>query len=213
MRGPTEEGAIPEMTDDAHQGQVACPDCDLMMDAPADDARLTCTRCHKVIARPLRNTRILLVGLSVISLGLVAAVCFFPFLSLKKIGLGNSASLFDAIFVFTGEQTLLAITVAALILVIPAVRTGLLLFALLPSLAGAAAGRTAFAVSEALRPWSMVEVFALGCAVSLIKLSSEASVGLGPAFWMFLALVAVTLLQERLLCSWSIWKSLDPKAA
>ena len=114
--------------------QLACPDCDLLMDAPAENERLRCVRCHKIIVRPARNMAVLLAALSVIGLLLVVAVCFFPFLSVRKIGLGNSASLFDAIFVFTGEQLLLAITVAALILVIPAVRTGLLLFALLPAM-------------------------------------------------------------------------------
>ena len=56
---------------------------------------------------------------------------------------------------------------------------------------------TALRLAEGLRPWSMAEVFAIGCAVSLVKIADLAHVSLGPAFWMFAALVVVTVAQDR----------------
>ena len=71
--------------------------------------------------------------------------------------------------------------------------------------------RAAFRWSEQLRPWSMAEIFAIGCAVALVKLSDLALVGFGPAFWLFTAVVIIIVLQDRFLCSWSVWNSLDPR--
>jgi paraquat-inducible protein A len=167
-----------------------------------------------VIARPewFSGTAVLILAFA--TLLLVAGVCFFPFLSLRAVGLGNAASLFDAILVFTGGQlALLGWAVAALILAIPAIRMALLIFVLGPVTLGFQPARLAapaFALSEKLRPWSMIEVFALGGAVSLIKVSGEAKVTFGPAFWMFIALVAVVLVQEWFMCRWSIWNRLTP---
>ena len=67
----------------------------------------------------------------------------------------------------------------------------------------------AFRASEALRPWSMAEIFALGCAVALIKIADLATVGFGPAFWMFGGLVVLVVAQENFICRWSVWNSLE----
>ena len=66
----------------------------------------------------------------------------------------------------------------------------------------------AFRMSEALRPWSMAEIFAIGCAVALIKITDLADVEFGPAFWMFSALALLVVLQDQVLCRWSVWTSL-----
>ncbi|EPX86404.1 putative paraquat-inducible protein A [Rubellimicrobium thermophilum DSM 16684] len=58
----------------------------------------------------------------------------------------------------------------------------------------------------------MAEVFAIGCAVSLVKIADLARVSLGPAFWMFAALVVMTVAQDRLVCRWSVWRSIETAA-
>ena len=70
----------------------------------------------------------------------------------------------------------------------------------------------AFRLSESLRPWSMAEIFAIGCAVALIKISDLADVAFGPAFWMFAVLVVLVVVQDNFLCRWSVWNSLDSTA-
>ena len=66
----------------------------------------------------------------------------------------------------------------------------------------------AFRLAEALRPWSMAEIFALGCAVALIKIADLATVEMGPAFWMFAGLSILVLLQDAWLCRTSVWQAL-----
>jgi paraquat-inducible protein A len=55
----------------------------------------------------------------------------------------------------------------------------------------------------------MAEVFAIGCAVALVKLGDLAQIHFGPAFWMFTALVIIVVATDMLLCRYSIWKSLE----
>jgi paraquat-inducible protein A len=69
--------------------------------------------------------------------------------------------------------------------------------------------RPAFRLSEGLVPWSMAEIFAIGCAVALVKLSDLADVAFGPAAWMFAVLVVLVVATDGLMCRYSIWASLD----
>jgi len=67
----------------------------------------------------------------------------------------------------------------------------------------------AFRWAEAMRPWSMAEIFALGCAVALVKVAGLATVSFGPAFWMFGALVVLVIVHDSFLCKWSVWNALE----
>jgi paraquat-inducible protein A len=196
---------------------MACTECDALFEAvtPPPGQRIVCSRCHTVLARPRKRAGMTIIALAAATLVLVAGATFFPFLSIRVVGLSNSASLFDAVLVFAGGRlAALAFATAALILLIPTLRMLLLLYVLVPVVFDrppAGQARWAFRLSELLRPWSMAEIFVLGCAVSLIKISDLAQVSFGPAFWMFSALVVVIALQERFMCSWSVWNSLDPR--
>lgn len=154
-----------------------------------------------------------IIAFSVTTLILVFGALFFPFLRIDVRGLSNSASVLDTALAFSGGAfALLAIFTAALILIIPATRTLLLLYVLVPVVLDRpplSKAREAFRLSETLKPWSMAEIFALGCAVSLVKVGDLAQISFGPAFWMFAALVVVIVVQETFMCSWSVWKSLD----
>ena len=157
-----------------------------------------------------------IISLSLAVLFLVGGAAFMPFLSIQYAGLGNSVSIFDAVLVFTGDRmAVLAFTVAALILVIPLVRACLILYVLTPVVFDrppARHARRAFRIAERLRPWSMAEIFAIGCAVALVKLTDIANITFGPAFYLFAGVVLVIVLQERFMCSWSVWNSLDQKS-
>ena len=67
----------------------------------------------------------------------------------------------------------------------------------------------AFRLSEALKPWSMAEIFAIGAGVALIKIANLAEVTLGPAFWMFCLLVVLIWIGDRMTCRHSVWEALE----
>jgi paraquat-inducible protein A len=194
---------------------IACPKCDALYSAvePANGERAVCGRCHMLLIAPRRKAGKTLIALALTMLVLIIGAAMFPFLEIRVAGLANKASILDAGLAFDDRRLLaLAAATIALILLFPAIRAALLLYVLIPVAYDRPPyrhARKAFRLSEVLRPWSMAEIFALGCAVSLIKVGDLASVEFGAAFWMFAAVVIIVVLQDRFLCRWSVWASLD----
>jgi len=155
--------------------------------------------------------QIIALSLSIVILVIAAAV--LPFLTINAGGRSNSVSVLQAALVFSdGILVVLSLATAALIIFIPLLRVLLSLYVLIPLVADRAPARgatKAFRLSETLRPWSMAEIFAIGCAVALVKITDLADVQFGPAFWMFAGLVFLIVLQDRLLCRWSVWNALN----
>ncbi len=196
---------------------IACPQCDALYHAhaPAKGETAKCLRCHTVLISPKNRAGMTIIMLSIAIMVLILGALWFPFLQISQSGFRNSASLVDAALAFSdGPLVVLSITVLALIVLIPLLRVMLLLYVLWPVVFDrppADHARAAFRWSETLRPWSMAEIFALGCAVSLVKVANLARIDFGPAFWMFASVVVIIVIQDRFMCRWSVWNSIDPR--
>ena len=194
---------------------IACPSCDALYLArmPEFGERAVCADCHEVLIAPRAKAGIRIVMLTLGMLILVTAALFFPFLSISAAGLGNRASLLDVALSFqSSHMVALALMTAAMIVIVPLLRMLLIFYTLLPVVFDRppfSQARRAFRWSNALKPWAMAEIFALGCAVALVKVADLAQIGFGPAFWMFSILVLIAILNDSYLCSWSVWKSLE----
>lgn len=194
---------------------IVCPQCDAAyhLKVPVNGERAVCQRCHKVLIAPRRNAGLQIIAIALAVLILIVGAATFPFLTIDAAGNKNAASILDAALSFTdGPLILLSLATAALIIFIPLLRVLLTLYVLIPVVLDMPPARfamRAFRVSEALRPWSMAEIFAIGCAVALVKVADLARVGFGPAFWMFGILVVLVIAQDSFLCKWSVWKSLE----
>jgi paraquat-inducible protein A len=194
---------------------IACPTCDAIFVAknPEHQERAVCNRCHTVLIAPQDSAFLKILALATTVSVLMVAAVFLPFLRIERAGLSNASSVFDAALSFSDGFLLpLTLAVFALIVFIPLTRVLLLIYVLLPLTKNSAAfygARTAFRWSEVLRPWAMAEIFVLGCAVALIKIVDLADVEIGPAFWLFIALVIINLLQDSYLCKWTIWNTLE----
>ena len=194
---------------------VACPQCDTLHRAQSlpDGARAHCQRCGIVLmtSQPAAMAQILSLALTAFVM-MIAAVSF-PFLTLDAGGLHNATSVIDAVLAFNeGYAFPLAVAVAFFIVVIPLMRLTALIYALSPLVrekSPRSGARTAFALAERLRPWSMAEIFIVGVTVALIKVAGLAVVTIGPAFWAFAGVVVITVLKDQLICRYSIWEALD----
>lgn len=195
---------------------IVCPQCDAayQIDRPQHGERAVCMRCHTVLIAPRRKAGLQIIAVSVAIVILIVAASVFPFLSIQAAGAQNAVSILDAALAFSGGPLIaLALCTAALIMVIPLMRVLLVLYVLIPVVADRPPARhamQAFRLSEALRPWSMAEIFALGCAVALIKVADLADIHMGPAFYMFAALVVLVVVQDSFMCRWTVWNALDP---
>lgn len=207
MAGPSNSGAL--------DGLIACPHCDLVYSAPlvAQNERAYCQRCHSVLIAPRRKAGKTLIALAASTLILITGAMFFPFLSIGAGGLHHGTSIVQTSLTFTGPLALLTPAILAFIIIIPMTRLLLLIYVLAPIIRDkppAPLARHAFRLAEDLTPWSMAEIFAIGCAVALVKLSDLAEISLGPAAWMFAALMIIIVSSDMLLCRYSVWKSLEP---
>jgi paraquat-inducible protein A len=198
---------------------IACPQCDSLyrVRIPAHGERARCERCGTVMIAPRKHAGMIIIMLALTVLILVFGSLWFPFLQISAGGLTNSATILDAALSFTGGPLLIvSLAVTALILVVPLIRAVLTLYVLVPIVFDnppRPAARPAFRMAEALRPWSMAEIFAIGCAVSLVKVADLADLSFGPAFWMFAALVVVNVVQDTFMCRWSVWNAIDDAEA
>ncbi len=194
---------------------IVCPQCDAAytLRRPAAGERARCQRCGTALITPRRKAGLQIIALSLTVAILIVAATVFPFLTITAAGTSNSVSILDAALAFSdGPLIVLALATAALIVFIPLARVLLAMYVLIPIVLDRPPARgaaQAFRLSEALRPWSMAEIFAIGCAVALTKIVDLADVGFGPAFWMFCALVFLVVIQDNFLCRWSVWNSLD----
>ncbi len=165
---------------------------------------------------PRRKAGLQIIALSVAIVILITAAAIFPFLSIAVAGAHNSVSILDAALAFSdGPLVVLSLATAALIIFVPLARVLLSLYVLVPIVMDrppAPQAAQAFRLAEALRPWSMAEIFAIGCAVALVKVSDLADVSFGPAFWMFAILVVLVVVQDNFLCRWSVWNALSKPA-
>lgn len=195
---------------------IACPHCDAVyqITEPQTGERAVCGRCHTVLIAPRKRAGKQIIAIALAIVVLVIAATIFPFLSIRAAGLTHNSSILDAALAFSSSPLLVALSlaVAALIVFFPVLRAILAIYVLAPlvidrpPLPGAI---RAFRLSEALRPWSMAEIFAIGCAVALVKVADLAQVAFGPAFWMFSALVVLMIIQDSFMCRYSVWKSLE----
>jgi paraquat-inducible protein A len=194
---------------------IVCPHCDAVyrLKVPEMGEKAICQRCNAVLIAPRRKAGLKIIAISLATFFLILGAAFFPFLNIDAAGNKNSVSVIDAAFAFSsGPLLLLALATAGLILFVPLIRVVLTLYVFVPivlDLPPARHAMDAFRFSEALRPWSMAEIFALGCAVALVKIADLATVGFGPAFWMFGGLVVLVVGQDSFMCRWSVWNSLE----
>lgn len=196
---------------------IVCPSCDAVykLENLQSGRRAVCRRCDTVLIAPRRKAGLQIIVMSLSILILIVAAAVFPFLSIQSTGARNSVSVIEAALAFRdGPLILLSLATLALIFLIPLLRALLALYVILPLVRDRPPARyaaRAFRLEEALRPWSMAEIFAIGCAVSLIKISALVDVTFGPAFWMFAVLVILVVVQDNFICRWSVWNALTPK--
>lgn len=196
---------------------IACPTCDALQEDASlpPGARGRCHRCGTILMAPRQNAMTQIVMLAVTALVLMVVAVFFPFLEISAGGMVQRSSLLDAVLAFSsGMMMPLTFATAALIIVLPVIRLGTIVYALAPMALGWHPARyavPAFRVAQALRPWAMAEIFIVGVSVALVKVAGLAQLSFGPAFWTFLGLVLVTIMSDNFMCRLTVWKTLDQR--
>jgi paraquat-inducible protein A len=163
-----------------------CQDCGLFQGvaplAPGDAAH--CGRCNATLRRSHRDSLNRALWCSIAALVLLVLGVPLPFLDLRSVGRSYQATL------FTGPAQLndhgmweISLFVLLTLIAVPLVQL-LMTLAVLLDLRSPHPWRglpRLFGWIELLRPWSMIEVFLLGCFVAYTRLQAIADVEVGPA--------------------------------
>jgi len=193
---------------------LACQGCDLLIDISElqENCTARCPRCDLFLTRqrPDAITRVLAYTCAAAIL-LVIANCF-SFMSLAAGGLESAMTLPEtALELFRYGMPYLAVLVGAFIIVIPALIVLLLLGVSLPLYRGRSSRWLKFSAHWifVIYNWSMVEVFTIGVIVSLVKLTSLASIELGISFWAYAAFSVCFSLALGTLDRFQCWQMIE----
>ncbi len=170
--------------------QVRCSECDLSVKLPplAVREKALCPRCGYLLTVNYPEAFERILAFAVTALIFLVLAMAFDFVSLKYQGQTYTITLLNTytILVEQGYFIIGALLVLTVI-ILPIVVIGML-FYLLFSLQAQRypfKGQLVAKCLLALLPWSMAEIFLIGVLVSLIKISTMASVGLGLSFYAY----------------------------
>lgn len=193
---------------------VACPDCDLLNELPAEAAaNLLCARCGAVLRRYRPGGLERPLALTVAALILFVIANSFPFLAMKSGGLIQQTTLLTGIRELWGQELYgLAGLVLLTCVLLPCAQMTGLLYILAPLARGrhpAPHAARVFRLVQHVAPWGMLEIFMLGILVALVKLGKMAVIIPGASVYAFALLVLVMAAAVTSLDAPLLWERLD----
>jgi len=191
-----------------------CPGCGLLQTVPALMPGITahCVRCPTTLRRTSSHRLDHIIALAAAAFVLLVVMCTTTLMSVERAGIKRAANL------FSGPQELVRQNMAAL----GAVVVFVTVLAPLGRLVGTLYVlirlherrpprhlRRVFALTERLRPWSMIEVFVFGVFVAYVKLGDLVTIGLMTGVYALLALTFVLVWMDSALDREALWERLD----
>jgi len=199
---------------------IACPDCCTLLSFPVLPRRSTavCLRCHNPIATTIGRSLDAALACSLATLLLLVPADVLPLLAAEAFGRRSRASLIGGITqLWNHEWILLAGLSAIFVILLPAVRLGLLcavLGALRLHYRPAWLGR-AFRWAMWLDRWAMVDVFLVAVAAGYYYLNNverlALSIQVGGVFLMAAGLL--TMLSRATLDEQTVWRAIGADVA
>lgn len=193
---------------------IVCHECDLLLQdvplQPGGTAR--CSRCGAILYRHSPDSLNLTLAFTLAAAIFFVVANVYPIMEIEIQGTPGKTNLYGAVqSLWQQEMPLIAILVGITTLLLPAAELTMMLYLLIPLRSDRIPpGLTLFMrVLQQIRPWSMVEVFMLGVLVSLVKLTSSATIIPGIALWSFGGLTFMLAAMASSFNSRDIWAYLD----
>ena len=155
---------------------IICEHCDSVYEKVdlAKHQKALCLRCGAIIQRYSSMTVQQRLALTLTAAILWVFANFYPVMDISLKGLKNSATLWDSVLALSqGPITFMAMVAAIAIIIAPVFQLTLLIWVLLFAVRNRRSPGFVQCMRwlEALRPWSMLEVFLLGALVAVFKLA------------------------------------------
>jgi paraquat-inducible protein A len=193
---------------------IACPGCDLLLKniEIRNGKKLFCPRCNNILGYKKVHSITKILAISISGLLVYIPAIFFPLLTLKTLGMSQSGSIFDAFLSFYHQKYYFV----AVLIFITSVLFPLLKLSLLFSVALQLKIRLysrslpfLFRTSHHLDEWGMPDVYLIAVFVSIIKISSLATVEYNIGFFCFIFLVLMTRASVSALDPQVFWEEIE----
>lgn len=190
--------------------QIACTHCDLLLNTTPlkTGERAVCPRCQQMLYldnKSLLNSIALLITALIIYIPAIT----LPFLSIETGEQQHAMSLVSSISTIAhGKAMVLAGVVLFLVLLLPLLKLlGLLVISVALS-QGKASILTRISTRYLLQltPWSMLEVYLIAVLITLVKLTSYASVNFLSGFYIFVVLIILNAIISMRLPRQRLWQ-------
>ncbi len=193
---------------------IACHACDLLLEKPdvATGQQLFCPRCKSQLYQKKTDSVNKVLAISFSGLLLYIPAVFAPLLTLNAAGMNQDGSIFDAFLSFYQQKYyFVAITLFLTSIFFPLFKLSLLLSITvqiklrlysrsLPFL---------FRAANSLDEWGMPDVYLIAIFITIIKISSMASIHYNLGFICFLFLTMMTRATTSALDPEIFWQKID----
>ena len=195
--------------------QIACHECDLLLNLPVLDKgqRANCPRCKHLLCSNPGNGLEHTLAFSIAGLIFLLLANAFPFLAFQASGREQVMNLLQSsVALYNNGSELLSAFVLMFIIVTPAVLMVFIIWVLTPivfynkRLGGSYwLGRVIYQTT----PWSMAEIYLIGILVSITKIASMATVIIGVSFWAYVGFAICFTLAMSRMDKVQFWQTLD----
>jgi paraquat-inducible protein A len=190
-----------------------CPGCGLFQTVPAlmPGMIAQCGRCSTTLHRTATHSLDYSLALTFASLVLLIIMCTTTLMSVQTAGIAHSAYLFSGpAELVRRNMAELAVAVVFVTVVAPLGKLIGTLYVLirLRSASPPLHLRRVFALTELLRPWSMIEVFVFGVFVAYVKLGDLVHITLDAGVYALMALTVLVIWADSALDRELIWQRL-----
>ncbi len=193
---------------------IACPGCDLLLKKinPAGSIKQFCPRCNRLLYQKKSHSISKVLAISISGLIAYIPAISLPLLTLNAMGMHQNGSVFDAFVSFYHQNYIFV----AVLLFLTSILFPLLKLSLLFSVALQLKLRLysnnlpfLFRLSHYLDEWGMPDVYLIAVLVSIIKISSVASIQYDVGFFCFIFLVVMTRASSSALDSETFWQEIQ----
>lgn len=192
----------------------ACPECDLLQQKVVLPERgiALCGRCGAHLYRRTPNSVERTLAFTCTAVMLLILANAFPLMELELQGSRNATTLIGAVrALFNQNLGAVGTLVFVTTILVPALEMLSILYLLVPIRFArvAPAYQLVYRFIVLIQPWGMVEVLMLGILVSVVKLSSLATVIPGIALWSFAGLMLAISAAAGSFNRRDIWHALE----
>jgi paraquat-inducible protein A len=176
---------------------IACHGCDLLLEKIeiSPGKKLFCPRCNSPLYQKKIDSVTKVLAIAISGLLVYIPAVFFPLLTLDTAGMSQNGSIFDAFLSFYHQQYyFVAVILFLTSILFPLFKLSLLLSVALQLKLRMSSRSLPFLFRSAhyLDEWGMPDVYLIAIFVSVIKISSVASIQYNMGFFCFLFLVLMT---------------------